>query len=120
MLSGLMGTFQKKILNGIYCKGVINGVMDVMIRRGKPRKSCPKAFVFSEKGILYISNNPDTTVFENDWSFLQPKVQYLQPNILKPTFAEKIEVKFESYARTIADKARIDFLEKILNIMLWK
>ena len=73
-----MGNFHKRILNGIYCKGVINGFMEVMIRRGKPRKSCPKVFVFTEKGHHYISNNPDTTVFEDDWFFLQPKVQYIQ------------------------------------------
>ena len=66
--------------------------------------------------IHYISNNPENTVFEDDWSFLQPKVQYIQED----TFLNRVELSFDSKARTDADKARINFLEEILNIMLWE
>ena len=85
--------------------------MYVFIHRGKPRKSSPKVFVFTEKGHHYISNNLDTTVFEDDWSSCQTKVKYILPNILKATFAKKIEVKFESNARMLI-KLELTFWKK--------
>ena len=70
----------------------------------------------TDEFIHYISNNPENTVFEDDWSFLRPKVEYFQED----TFLNRVELSFDSKARTNADKARINFLEEILNIMLWE
>ena len=107
------------------CKGVmgIDHRGYVMIRVAKPKKYCPNVIIEKEPGyekdvepIHYISNNPETTVFEDDWSFLQPEVQYIKED----TFVNRVEIKFDSTARTIADKAKIGFLEEIFNIILWE
>ena len=75
-----------------------------------------KELYATDETIHYISNNPENTVFEDDWSFLRPRVQYFQED----TFLNRVELSFHSKARTDADKARINFLEEILNIMLWE
>ena len=107
------------------CKGVIGEDYRgyVMIRIAKPKKSCPNVVIQKQprrgrdvEEIRYISNNPETTTFEDDWSFLRPKVQYIKED----TFVNKVEIKFDSTARTTADKAKLGFLEEILNIILWE
>ena len=74
---------------------VDDGLMAVFIRSAKPKKSCPNVIVLEENGEnvfeTYISNNPETTVFEDDWSFLQPKVQYIKED----TFVNRVEIKFD-------------------------
>ena len=53
------------------------------------KRTCPKVFVSTESGNHYISNNPDTSVFEDDLSLLWSEVQYIQLNILKDTLWDK-------------------------------
>ena len=53
------------------------------------------------------------TNFNHDWSFLQPSIQ-----LTEDSFLRKIEIKFDSKARTEADRARLDFLEDILKTIV--
>ena len=70
----------------------------------------------TDETIRYISKDPENIVFEDDWSFLRPKAQYFQEDSL----LIRVELSFDSKARSNADKARINFLEEILNIVLWE
>ena len=53
-----------------------------------------------------------TTRFDNEWSFLKPDLQMIEDDFLR-----KIEIKFNSVARSDADIAKLGFLEDILTIM---
>ena len=67
----------------------------------------------SQVSEYYVGNYPETTKFEDDWSFLQPEIKYFED-----TFLKKIEIKFYSTTRSVAERAKLDFLEEILNIIL--
>ena len=55
-----------------------------------------------------IGHYPLDTNFDHDWSFLRPRIQ-----IIEDSFLRKVEVKFETLAKTQADRALLKFLEDI-------
>ena len=90
----------------------------IFIRIAKPKKYCPNIIFIApnekdpDEFHYYINNNPLTTRFENEWSFLKPDVQMIEDDFLR-----KIEIRFNSVARSDADIAKLGFLENILKIM---
>ena len=100
-----------------YCKPVANNGEQtyVFIRIAKPKKYCPNVLIKKDgpDGTAYIGQYPKNTNFNHDWSFLQPSIQ-----LTEDSFLRKIEIKFDSKARTEADRARLDFLEDILKTIV--
>ena len=90
---------------------------DVAIRVAKPKKSCPKIVIERKSANTtseyYVGNYPEKNNFEDDWSFLQPDVKFFEDEFLK-----KIEITFFSTTRSDAERARLEFLEDILNIIV--
>ena len=66
-----------------------------------------------EDDTAYIGQYPKNTNFNHDWSFLQPNIQ-----LTEDSFLRKVEINFDSKARTEADKARLEFLEDILKTIV--
>ena len=97
------------------CKPVANqgDQSYVFIRIAKPKKYCPTVLIKKEDDTAYIGQYPKNTNFNHDWSFLQPSIQ-----LTADSFLSKVEIKFDSKARTEADRARLDFLEDILKTIV--
>ena len=100
-----------------YCKPIANhgDQTYVFIRIAKPKKYCPNVLIKKDGpvGPAYIGQYPKNTNFNHDWSFLQPNIQ-----LTEDSFLRKVEIKFDSKARTEADRARLDFLEDILKTIV--
>ena len=107
-----------------FCKPIANPGKEtyIFIRTSKPKKYCPNVLIkkgslkqgyLKDDGIAYIGQYPMNTNFNHDWSFLQPSIQLTEDSFLK-----KVEIKFDSKARTEADRAKLDFLEDILKTVV--
>ena len=98
-----------------YCKPIARPGHDtfVFIRIAKPKKYCPTVLIKKDDDFAYIGHYPKNTNFIHDWSFLQPSIQ-----LTGDSFLREVEIKFDSKARTEADRARLDFLEDILKTIV--
>ena len=94
-----------------YCKPISNHGSQsyVFIRIAKPKKYCPNVLIKKDNDIAYIGQYSKNTNFNHDWSFLKPNIQ-----LTEDSFLRKVDIKFDSKARTESDKARLEFLEDIL------
>ena len=99
-----------------YCQPIANpgDQTYVFIRISKPKKYCPNVLIRkNDDDISYIGHYPKNTNFIHDWSFLKPSIQ-----LTEDSFLRKVEIKFDSNARTEADRAKLDFLEDILKTIV--
>ena len=98
-----------------YCKPLVKPGDEayVFIRIAKPKKYCPTVLIKKDDDFAYIGHYPKNTNFIHDWSFLQPSIQ-----LTEDSFLRKVEIKFDSKARTEADRAKLDFLEDILKTVV--
>merc|ERR1719350_790986 len=92
---------------------MVNKHMSLFVSQSQ-KKYCPNVLIKKdEDDTAYIGQYPKNTNFNHDWSFLQPSIQ-----LTEDSFLRKIEIKFDSKARTEADRARLDFLEDILKTIV--